>query len=83
MPSNPFRHARAYPMLSADAALRRMRSDLATALDRDCWRCPDCGSRTYARVDERKPTGKFGPGPLIRCVDCKREYDLPEASSDV
>jgi hypothetical protein len=41
------------------------------------WRCPDCGCQTYARVDERKPDGSFGPGPQIRCVSCKRTYDKP------
>jgi translation elongation factor EF-Tu-like GTPase len=41
------------------------------------WRCPACGCQTYARVDERKPDGKFGPGPQIRCVSCKRTYDKP------
>lgn len=41
------------------------------------WRCPDCGCRTFARVDERKPDGKFAPGPQIRCVSCKRVYAAP------
>lgn len=35
------------------------------------WSCPQCDCRTYARVDEKKPDGRFGPGPQIRCVECK------------
>ncbi len=38
------------------------------------FRCRECDCRSYAKVDERKPDGSFGPGPLIRCVECKRTY---------
>ena len=38
------------------------------------WKCPKCKCRTYARVDELKPDGRFGPGPDIRCVNCKRTF---------
>jgi len=35
------------------------------------WKCPKCRCRTFAAVDERKPDGSFGPGDLLRCVNCK------------
>jgi len=34
-------------------------------------RCPSCGGLIFAVVDERKPDGRFGPGPDRRCVECK------------
>lgn len=40
------------------------------------WRCPECRCHGYARVEERKSDGRFGPGRMIRCVECKRTYDL-------
>jgi hypothetical protein len=41
-----------------------------------------CGGRTFLHVDEKKPDGSFGPGPLERCVNCKvtRPVDDPGAS---
>jgi hypothetical protein len=39
------------------------------------WRCPECRCLSYARVAEQKPDGSFGPGPLIRCVECKSVSD--------
>lgn len=42
-------------------------------------RCPECDCASFARIDERKPSGGFGPGPLVRCVHCKREFYQPEA----
>lgn len=47
------------------------------------WRCPDCGCKSYARVDEAKPEGGFGPGPLIRCVNCKRDYKMPSSLEEL
>lgn len=35
------------------------------------WSCEKCRCRSYARVDEQKADGSFGPGPLVRCVSCK------------
>lgn len=44
------------------------------------WRCKVCGwCRTYARIDERQPGGKYRPGPYVRCVNCKAESLYPEA----
>jgi FtsZ-binding cell division protein ZapB len=40
----------------------------------DWWRCPECGCHSFARIDERKPDGRFAPGPMIRCVNCKRVF---------
>lgn len=41
------------------------------------WQCASCGCRTFARVDERKGNGKFGPSDSVRCVGCKRTCTLP------
>ncbi len=35
------------------------------------WQCEFCRCKTFARVDERKSDGTFGPGPQVRCVECK------------
>lgn len=40
-------------------------------------RCPRCNCRSYARVDEKQPDGSFGPGPEVRCVNCKHVWKLP------
>lgn len=37
-------------------------------------RCPECLCRAFARIDEQKSDGHFGPGPGWRCVECKRDY---------
>lgn len=37
----------------------------------------NCGCRTFVRVEEREPNGKFAPGPFIRCVNCKCTYKQP------
>ncbi len=44
------------------------------------WRCDECGCASYARMDERKPEGGFGPSPLVRCVNCKKVHNVPAAS---
>lgn len=36
--------------------------------------CPDCRSRHYARCDERHEDGKFHPGSILRCIECKATY---------
>lgn len=41
------------------------------------WRCDDCGCKSFARVDEPKYDGSFGPGPQVRCVNCKAVTDFP------
>lgn len=44
------------------------------------WRCDECDCTSYARMDERKPNGGFGPGPLVRCVNCKKVHSVPASS---
>jgi Lar family restriction alleviation protein len=47
----------------------------------ESWECPECRCKTYARVDQRSTDDghtKFVPGPYVRCVNCKREWYLPE-----
>ena len=46
------------------------------------WRCAECGCHSYARMDERKPDGSFGPGPFVRCVNCKAESALSSPPPD-
>ncbi|MCP1550652.1 MULTISPECIES: hypothetical protein [Methylorubrum] len=41
------------------------------------WRCPDCCCHSYAHVHEQKQDGSFGPGPKIRCVNCKALWPDP------
>lgn len=41
----------------------------------DELRCPVCDCHTLSHVDEQKADGHFAPGPLVRCVNCKREFD--------
>lgn len=38
--------------------------------------CPECRCRTFAKVDEKGADGRFRPGPLRRCVDCKLVIDI-------
>lgn len=45
------------------------------------WRCPSCMCSVFARVDERKADGSYGPGPQIRCVDCKGVFSHPDELS--
>lgn len=46
------------------------------------WRCKICDCHSYARVDERKPDGNFGPGPQVRCVNCKDVSELPSHAGE-
>jgi hypothetical protein len=46
---------------------------------KDDWRCPECRCTTYARCDEQKSDGTFGPGSIVRCVNCKLEQEWPPA----
>lgn len=60
--------------------LRRLASlPAAPGGAREPWRCPDCDCRSFARIDEPQQGGGFAPGPMIRCVNCKREYQHPAA----
>jgi hypothetical protein len=46
------------------------------------WTCEVCGGKSFARVDEKKSDGNFGPGPDVRCIECKtvsRAPTLPNA----
>lgn len=43
----------------------------------DEFQCLTCNGKQYARCDERKPDGSFGPGPHVRCVNCKAVYEHP------
>jgi len=47
---------------------------------REAWRCPNCRCHTFAEVAKQKPDGSFGPGPLVRCVNCKGTFPTPLAS---
>lgn len=47
------------------------------------WRCPYCQFTGYTHIDERKPDGSFGPGPDVRCINCKRVYRWSDASDIV
>ena len=48
------------------------------------WACPDCNCKNFGGVDEQKPDKSFGPGPLIRCVNCKAVFDTrPQAPTEV
>lgn len=46
------------------------------------FRCATCGCRSYARVAERKSDDSFGPGPQVRCVECKSVVSWPPADPD-
>lgn len=50
---------------------------LSAPPDRKEWRCSECRGSTYARIDERKPDGSFGPGSKVRCVNCKAVFLKP------
>ncbi len=41
------------------------------------FRCETCRCHSYARVAEKKPDNSFGPGPLVRCVECKSVVAWP------
>lgn len=41
-------------------------------------KCPACQCGTFARVEN----GDLSPSPVIRCVDCKRDYLQPIAEAD-
>lgn len=45
------------------------------------WHCTACGGSSYARTDELKPDGRFGPSDNVRCVNCKRVSVLPTPST--
>lgn len=47
------------------------------------FRCPECGCRSFAPVDERQPDGTFAPGNLARCVHCKSVSKAPAIRSAV
>ena len=42
----------------------------------------ECGGKTFAKVDEKKPDGKFGPGNDLRCVNCKVVKTAPSPTKD-
>lgn len=46
------------------------------------FRCATCGCRSYARVAERKSDDTFGPGPQVRCVECKSVVPWPPVDPD-
>lgn len=35
------------------------------------FECPDCGCKSFSFCDELKADGKFGPGNVKRCYECK------------
>ena len=61
------------PAVDRVEALRKYTHSAATSWPH--WSCPDCRGKHYAYVDEKKPNGKFAPGPLICCVNCKSTFD--------
>lgn len=44
----------------------------ASPAPEDRWECPECRCHQYALCDEQKEGGSFSPGPVKRCVNCKR-----------
>lgn len=67
------------------ASLRKARVNMSMAVSLREWlsgdvqgmTCPHCRGRQFARVDEAKPGGGFGPGPMLRCVSCKETLLVP------
>jgi hypothetical protein len=65
--------------LRAALALQALDAGQPVATE-DEFTCLTCNGQLYARVDERKADGSFGPGPLVRCVNCKAVYRHPSTS---
>jgi hypothetical protein len=44
------------------------------------FRCPHCDCRSFARPDELKPDGSFGPGLDVLCVGCKYTFSATKGA---